>query len=62
MFPHSCGSRRPFSNSRIACTVAAGHPANVYYRLKDGIVYDAKKLLADVGAMVATQKKQRKPG
>ena len=27
--------------------------------IKDGIVYDAKKLLADVAAMVEKQKKQR---
>jgi len=27
---------------------------------KDGIVYDAKKLLADVGAMVEKQKQQRR--
>jgi len=33
----------------------------VRYTIKDGIVYDARKLLADVGAMVAEQKKQRKP-
>ncbi|MSO63050.1 MAG: amidohydrolase [Acidobacteria bacterium] len=32
----------------------------VRYTIKDGIVYDARKLLADVGAMVAAQKKQRK--
>jgi hypothetical protein len=31
----------------------------VRYTIKDGIVYDAKKLLADVGAMVEAQKKQR---
>jgi hypothetical protein len=33
----------------------------VRYTIKDGIVYDAKKLLADVCAMVAAQKTQRKP-
>jgi hypothetical protein len=31
----------------------------VRYTIKDGIVYDAKKLLADVGTMVDRQKKQR---
>jgi hypothetical protein len=31
----------------------------VKWTIKDGIVYDAKKLLADVGAMVEKQKKER---
>jgi imidazolonepropionase-like amidohydrolase len=31
----------------------------VRYTIKDGIVYDAKKLLADIAAMVDAQKKQR---
>jgi hypothetical protein len=31
----------------------------VRYTIKDGIVYDAKKLLADVAGMVEAQKKQR---
>ena len=31
----------------------------IRYTIKDGIVYDAKKLLADVGAMVEAQKKLR---
>jgi imidazolonepropionase-like amidohydrolase len=31
----------------------------IRYTIKDGIVYDAKKLLADVAAMVEAQKKQR---
>jgi imidazolonepropionase-like amidohydrolase len=31
----------------------------VKYTIKDGIVYDAKKLLADVAAMVEKQKKER---
>jgi hypothetical protein len=31
----------------------------VRYTIKDGIVYDAKKLLADVGAMVDRQKSER---
>ncbi len=33
----------------------------IRYTIKDGIVYDAKKLLADVAAMVEAQKKQRPP-
>ncbi len=31
----------------------------VKYTIKDGIVYDAKKLLADVAAMVEKQKQSR---
>ena len=31
----------------------------IKYTIKDGIVYDAKKLLADVAAMVEQQKKER---
>jgi adenine deaminase len=31
----------------------------VKYTIKDGIIYDARKLLADVAAMVAKQKKER---
>jgi adenine deaminase len=31
----------------------------IKYTIKDGIVYDAKKLLADVGAMVEKQKRER---
>jgi N-acetylglucosamine kinase-like BadF-type ATPase len=31
----------------------------VKYTIKDGIVYDARKLLADVAAMVDKQKKER---
>ena len=31
----------------------------IKYTIKDGIVYDAKKLLADVAAMVEKQKKER---
>jgi hypothetical protein len=33
----------------------------IRYTIKDGIVYDAKKLLADVAAMVDKAKSQRKP-
>jgi hypothetical protein len=32
----------------------------IKYTIKDGIVYDAKKLLADVAAMVEKQKQGRK--
>ena len=31
----------------------------IKYTIKDGIVYDAKQLLADVAAMVEKQKKER---
>ena len=33
----------------------------VRYTIKDGIVYDAKQLLADVAAMVDAQKAERGP-
>ena len=33
----------------------------VKYTIKDGIVYDAKQLLADVAAMVERQKRTAKP-
>jgi imidazolonepropionase-like amidohydrolase len=36
------------------------HVGGIKYTVKDGIVYDAKKLLADVAAMVEAQKKTRK--
>ena len=32
----------------------------VKYTIKDGIVYDAKKLLADVAAMVEAEKQKRR--
>jgi hypothetical protein len=32
----------------------------IKYTIKDGIVYDAKALLADVAAMVNEQKRERK--
>jgi hypothetical protein len=35
------------------------HVGGVKYTVKDGIVYDAKALLADVAAMVEKQKKER---
>jgi hypothetical protein len=34
----------------------------IKYTIKDGIVYDAKALLADVAAMVEKQRSSRKPG
>jgi hypothetical protein len=34
----------------------------VKYTVKDGIVYDAKKLLADVAAMGEKQRNARRPG
>jgi hypothetical protein len=43
-------------NDRTGRTERVG---GVRYTIKDGIVYDAKKLLADVAAMVEAQKKQR---
>lgn len=35
------------------------HVGGIKYTIKDGIVYDAKRLLADVAAMVEKQKKER---
>jgi imidazolonepropionase-like amidohydrolase len=35
------------------------HVGGIKYTIKDGIVYDAKQLLADVAAMVEKQKKER---
>jgi hypothetical protein len=35
------------------------HVGGVKYTIKDGIVYDAKQLLAEVAAMVEKQKKER---
>jgi imidazolonepropionase-like amidohydrolase len=40
-------------------TGAVERVGGVRWTIKDGIVYDAKKLLADVAAMVETQKKER---
>ena len=40
-------------------TGKAERVGGVKYTIKDGIVYDAKKLLADVAAMVEKQKKER---
>jgi len=36
-----------------------GWAGGISYTIKDGIVYDAKKLLADVAAMVEKQKRER---
>lgn len=41
-------------------TGRAERVGGVKYTIKDGIVYDAKKLLADVAAMVEKQKKERR--
>src|SRR5688572_28252898 len=43
-------------NDRTGQTERVG---GIRYTIKDGIVYDARKLLADVAAMVEAQKKQR---
>jgi N-acetylglucosamine kinase-like BadF-type ATPase len=40
-------------------TGRAERVGGIKYTIKDGIVYDAKKLLEDVAAMVDKQKKQR---
>ncbi len=40
-------------------TGEAERKGGILYTIKDGIVYDAKQLLADVAAMVEEQKKQR---
>jgi hypothetical protein len=40
-------------------TGRAERVGGIKYTIKDGIVYDAKQLLADVAAMVDTQKKER---
>jgi hypothetical protein len=40
-------------------TGKAEHVGGIKYTIKDGIVYDAKQLLADVAAMVEKQKKER---
>jgi imidazolonepropionase-like amidohydrolase len=40
-------------------TGQAERVGGIKYTIKDGIVYDAKKLLADVAAMVETQKRER---
>jgi imidazolonepropionase-like amidohydrolase len=43
-------------------TQKAEHVGGVKYTIKDGIVYDAKQLLADVAVMVEKQKKERAAG
>ena len=40
-------------------TGKAEHVGGIKYTIKDGIVYDAKQLLAEVAAMVEKQKKER---
>jgi imidazolonepropionase-like amidohydrolase len=44
-------------NDRTGRTERVG---GVRFTIKDGIVYDAKQLLADVAAMVEAQKKERR--
>jgi hypothetical protein len=50
------GTGHPRLNDRTGRIERVG---GVRYTIKDGIVYDAKKLLEDVAAMVEAQKKQR---
>jgi hypothetical protein len=40
-------------------TGAVERVGGVKYTIKDGIIYDAKQLLADVAAMVERQKRER---
>jgi len=50
-----------YGTGAVRLNDATGRPERVggiKYTIKDGIVYDAKKLLADVAAMVDAQKKQ----
>jgi hypothetical protein len=54
-----------YGNGAIRLNEETGRPERVggiKYTVKDGIVYDVKKLLADVAAMVEKQKKQRAAG
>ena len=51
-----------YGTGAVKLNDATGRPeriGGVRYTVKDGIVYDAKKLLADVAAMVEQQKKER---
>ena len=51
-----------FGTGAVRLNDTTGQPERVggiLYTIKDGIVYDAKKLLADVAAMVARQKAER---
>jgi hypothetical protein len=62
--------RNPLENFKVLYGTGAirvsdetGRPERVggiKYTIKDGIVYDAKKLMADVAAMVEKQKTTRK--
>jgi hypothetical protein len=61
--------RNPLENFKVLYGTGAvrlndttGKPervGGVKYTIKDGIVYDAKQLLADVAAMVEKQKRER---
>ena len=44
---------------RVGLDGKVSHVGGVKYTIKDGVVYDAQRLLADVAAMVAAQKAQR---
>ena len=51
-----------YGNGAVRLNDKTGKPERVggiKYTIKDGIVYDAKQLLADVAAMVEKQKKER---
>ena len=51
--------RRPDEHPRLNDRTGRNERVGgVRYTIKDGIVYDAKKLLADVAAMVEAQKKR----
>ena len=51
-----------YGSGAVRLNEKTGRPeqvGGVKYTIKDGIVYDAKQLLADVAAMVEKQKKER---
>jgi hypothetical protein len=53
-----------YGNGAVRLNDETGRPERVggiKYTIKDGIVYDAKKLLEEVAAMVAKQKAAAKP-
>ena len=52
-----------YGNGAVRLNDETGRPERVggiKYTIKDGIVYDAKKLMDDVAAMVAKQKAAKK--
>jgi hypothetical protein len=52
-----------FGTGAVRLNDTTGKPERVggmLYTIKDGIVYDAKKLLADVARMVEQQKSQKR--